>query len=122
MNDLLNWMEKCEHSALLNRTEAEAFAANMNARFGKRFAYTNYSIEKAIFSGRAIRVTIRKQLGLDVAIPVNDAARILARIAQTRTLELDTLAFAAELGHTIELTSDAELGKLHDAIALLTLS
>jgi len=119
-NDLLNWLDKCEDSALLNRSEAEAFAANMNARFGARFAYTSYSIEKAVCAGRAIRVTIRKQLGIDVAVPVNESARILAKIAgMQRSLELETLALASQLGHTIELTADAELGRLHDAIALL---
>jgi len=121
-NDLLNWRDKCDESALLNRCEAEAFAANMNAGFGARFAYTSYSIEKAVCAGRAIRVTIRKQLGLDVAFPVNDSARTLARIAGTKALELEALVAAVELGHTIELTPDAELGRLHDAIARLTLS
>ncbi len=120
-NDLLNWKDKCDGSALLNRKEAEAFACILNARYS-RFRYNGYSIEKATAGGRAIRVTIRKQLGLDVAFPVNDAARTLARITGTKALELQALVAAAELGHTIELTPDAELGRLHDAIARLTLS
>jgi len=121
-NDLLNWGDKCDESALLNRSEAQAFAANMNARFGPQFAYTSYSIERAVNAGREIRVTIRKQLGIDVAVPVNESARILAKIAGMRTLELETLAMAAQLGHTIELTPDAELGRLYDAIAILSVA
>lgn len=121
LNDLLTFEDKCAESALLNRKEAEALATVLTRRYS-RCAYTSYSIEKAVCAGRAIRVTIRKQLGLDVAFPVNDAARTLARIAGTKALELEALVAAVELGHTIELTPDAELGRLHDAISRLTLS
>lgn len=122
MSDLVTWDDECDQSARFDRSTAESHVTRLQTRCSGSFPYTKYSIQKVHTGGRAIRVTIRKQLGLDVAFPVNEAARILAKIAGTRALELETLAFASELGHTIELTPDAELGRLHDAIALLTLS
>lgn len=45
-----------------------------------------------------IQVTVRQVYGVPTIYPANDAAKVLARIAGTRTLTVATLDLARELG------------------------
>jgi hypothetical protein len=53
-----------------------------------------------------MKITIerRDQYGAPVYHPIDDAARLFARIAKTKTLTPDTIAAVRALGYQVEIT------------------
>lgn len=52
-----------------------------------------------------LQVTVRTVYGNELIYPANDAATVLAKIAKAKTLSLDTLRLAREMGMTVELVN-----------------
>ena len=50
-------------------------------------------------------IEIKDQYGNDVVHPACETSRLLAQIAGTKTLTLDTIMYAKRLGYTFEETS-----------------
>jgi hypothetical protein len=53
-----------------------------------------------------VEIIVRSNYGTPQIYPANDAGRIFAQIAGTRTLTLNTLAKAKELGYSIVQVED----------------
>lgn len=54
-----------------------------------------------------VQVSVRSNYGAPAIYPANEAARIFAAIAGTKTLQLNTLAKAKALGYRIERAGDS---------------
>lgn len=62
-----------------------------------------------------IEVSERRPHGKLIADPMNEAARVLAKLTRRETLSMDALALAVKLGHSIKVvpgTAGATLEKL----------
>lgn len=57
--------------------------------------------------GLALQISVRSNYGAPAIYPANEAARIFADIAGTKTLKVDTLAKAKRLGFRIERIGDS---------------
>lgn len=57
---------------------------------------------------QVLQVSVRSNYGAPAIYPANDAARIFAAIAGTKTLGFKTLANAKELGYRIEQIEDPD--------------
>jgi hypothetical protein len=65
-----------------------------------------------------IEVTTRSAYGQERIYPVNDAAKLLAKLTRTTTLSLDQLTIAAQLGHTFCVNGSSTCG-LHAQLRAL---
>ena len=65
------------------------------------------AIIKQASAALVLRVTVRSNYGAPAIYPANDAARIFAAIAGTKTLQLNTLAKVKELGYRIVREGDS---------------
>jgi hypothetical protein len=54
-----------------------------------------------------LQITVRSNYGAPAIYPVNEAAKIFAAIAGTKTLQLNTLAKAKQLGYRIVRDGDS---------------
>ena len=57
--------------------------------------------------GRLV-ITVRNVYGNDMVYPVNDTAKLFAKIAGTKTLRSETLMYAEALGFDIEQVIDEQ--------------
>lgn len=95
-------MTQIELAALTqaNKTLAGAGLPTINEMMGKQAEAVQTAMTPVL------RVTVRSNYGAPAIYPANDAARIFAAIAGTKTILLDTLSKAKKLGYQIEQVED----------------
>lgn len=87
---------ECDTQESLDRDERAESIAQANA-------YLN----NAGLPAMVLLVSVRSNYGAPAIYPANEAAQIFAAIAGTKTLQLNTLAKAKELGYRIERAGDS---------------
>lgn len=70
-------------------------------------AQANAYLNNAGLPVLVLQVTVRNNYGAPAIYPANKTAQLFADIAGTKTLRLDTLAKAKELGYQIERVGDS---------------
>jgi glutamate formiminotransferase len=99
----------------------------MNETYGQHEARalreTIASMATIIDDKQVVQVSVRMVYGVPSIYPVNEAAKIFAAIAGTKTIQTQTLAKAKALGYRIDQVADVgQQLAYYPALAALTLN
>lgn len=103
--------DKLESMALRNRQRAAAIAeankvltAAGERTIGQMLGKQAEAVQAAMRP--VLQVSVRSVYGAPAIYPANEAAKVFAEIANTKTLQFKTLASAKKLGYRIEQVPD----------------